>query len=276
MHKNLPVQHFSRGFISVNEELRQSDQSIMELGGSRETYRAALEERKEKEMVEVEDWIDQTQGELYRSMSQEGRRRSSVLLSEECRERINLIIKDYEEKGFKKRRIQEDMEDTAARKPFEGSKYGTLREKHNMFMNFIFAIELKQQERRQTELAEMEIIKTQELEAETKLAEERRAEAEREEEERREAERRERERREAEARHQRWRAEDRGEEVQEVEILLSSTAGFDLAGNPLQLSEDKRNVLSSGRFIGSIYVGQEESWTERQGGENSYSWRVRL
>ena len=151
----------------------------MELTGSSETYRAALGERKEKEMGEVEEWIDQTQVELYKSLSQEGRRRSSVILSEDCRQKIDLIIKDYEEKGFKKRRIQEDMEDTAAKKPFEGSKYGTLREKHNTFMNFIFAIDLKQQEKRQAELAEMEIIKNKELEAETKLAEERRAEEER-------------------------------------------------------------------------------------------------
>ena len=242
----------------------------MDLTGSSETYRAAMEERNEKEMGEVEEWLDQTQVELYKSLSQEGRRRSSLILSEECREKIDLIIQDYEEKGFKKRRIQENMEDTQARKPFEGSKYGTLREKHNTFMNFIFAIELKQQEKRQAELAEMEILKNQELEAETKLAEERRAEEEREEEERREAERRERERRQAEARHERWREE---------EILLpsiSSTPGYDLAGNPLQLSEDKRNPLSSGRFIGSIYVGQEESWTDSQAGEKSHSWRVRI
>ena len=140
-------------------------QSIMELTGSSETYRAALGERKEREMGEVEEWIDKTQVELYKSLSQEGRSRSSLILSEECRQKIDLIIKDYEEKGFKKRRIQEDMEETAARKPFQGSKYGTLREKHNTFMNFIFAIDLKQQEKRQAELAEMEITKNKELEA---------------------------------------------------------------------------------------------------------------
>ena len=244
-------------------------QSIMDLTGSSETYRAAMEERKKKEMEEVEEWLDQTQVELYQSLSQEGRRRSSVILSEECREKIDLIMKDYEEKGFKKRRIQENMEDTPARKPFEGSKYGTLREKHNTFMNFIFAIELKQKEKRQAELAEIEMIKNQELEAETKLAEERRAEDEREEEERREAERRARERREAEARHERWRED-------ELVLVASSTPGYDLTGNPLQLSEEKRNPLCSGRFIGSIYVGQEESWTDSRGGEKSHSWRVRI
>ena len=246
----------------------------MELTGSSEIYRAAMEERKTREMVEVEEWIDQSQVELYRSISQGGRRRSSVVLSEQCREKIDLILKDYEEKGFKKRRIQEDMEDTAARKPFEGSKYGTLREKHNTFMNFIFAIELKQQEKRQAELAEMEMIKNKELEEETKLAEERRAEEEREQEERREAERRERERREAEAKHQRWREEEEQEEVEEIH--LRSTPGYDLTGNPLQLSDDKSNALCSGRFIGSIYIGQEEGWTDRQAGEKSHSWRVRL
>ena len=248
----------------------------MELTGSSEIYKAAMEERKTREMVEVEEWIDQSQVELYRSISQGGRRRSSVVLSEQCRGKIDLILKDYEEKGFKKRRIQEDMEDTAARKPFEGSKYGTLREKHNTFMNFIFAIELKQQEKRQAELAEMEMIKNKELEEETKLAEERRAEEEREQEERREADRRERERREAEAKHLRWRELEEGEVEVEEELLLGPSGGYDLAGNPLQLSEDKRNALCSGRFIGSIYVGQEESWTDRGAGESSHSWRVRI
>ena len=74
----------------------------MDLTASSQTYRAALQERKEKEMEEVEEWIDQTQVELYKSLSQDGRRRSSVILSEECRQKIDLIMKDYEEKGFKK------------------------------------------------------------------------------------------------------------------------------------------------------------------------------
>ena len=126
----------------------------MNLSGTSETYRAALAERREKEMDQVEQWIDTTQAQLYKSINEDGRRRSSFLMSEDCMDNINMIIKEYELRGFRKRRIQEEMEDVAAKNPFSGSKFGTLREKHNTFMNFIFAIELRQREKKQREMAD--------------------------------------------------------------------------------------------------------------------------
>ena len=65
----------------------------MNLSGNSETYRAALDERKEKEMVEVEEWIDSTQSELYQLINKDGRRRSSFVMSEECMEHISKITR---------------------------------------------------------------------------------------------------------------------------------------------------------------------------------------
>ena len=164
------------------------------------------------------------------------------------------------------------MESATAKKPFEGAKFGSLREKHNTFMNFIFTLERKQEDKRYTEMTELQRMKEEQLELERKEEEERKVEEKREEEERLEAERRERERREAEARHQRWRGE--GEE--DCALPTARPPVHDLSGNPLQLSQEKTNQCS-GHFIGAIYVGAEsESWTDRQRGEKSSSWRVRL
>ena len=256
-------------------ESGQSEAQLrMNLSGTSETYRAALEERREKEMDQVEQWIDTTQAQLYKSINEDGRRRSSFLMSEDCMDNINMIIKEYELQGFRKRRIQEEMEDVAAKNPFSGSKFGTLREKHNTFMNFIFAIELRQREKKQREIADRRTQTDRQLELDRQIEAEKKAEAERDEAERLEAERRERERKEAEVRHLRWRGQELEQEV-DAGCYLNPPAS-DLSGNPLELSEDKRNHLS-GHFIGSIYVGgEEESWTDRQAGEKSSSWRVRL
>ena len=47
------------------------------------------------------------------------------------------------------------MESANAKKPFEGAKFGSLREKHNTFMNFIFTLERKQEDKRNTEMTEL-------------------------------------------------------------------------------------------------------------------------
>ena len=153
----------------------------MNLSGDSESYRAALGERRQREMEEVETWIDDTQAELYKSMGREGRRRSSFILSEECMKNISQIVRDYDLRGFRKRRIQEAMEEISAKKPFEGAMFGTLREKHNTFMNFIFAIEIRQKKKRETEMEEAQRIKEEQLELEKKIEEEKKAEEEKDE-----------------------------------------------------------------------------------------------
>ena len=77
----------------TEESLVFSSVRKMNLSGNSETYQAALEERRAKEMVEVEEWIDSTQLELYRLINKDGRRRSSFLMSEECMEHISNITR---------------------------------------------------------------------------------------------------------------------------------------------------------------------------------------
>merc|ERR1712002_1403120 len=82
----------------------------------------ATDERKKQEMEALELWIDETEKELYDNACKEGRRRSSVILSDEFIELVANLKTDYEAKGFKKRRVQEAMDATPALKPFTSAK----------------------------------------------------------------------------------------------------------------------------------------------------------
>merc|ERR1719471_1534006 len=100
---------------------------------------------------------------------------------------------------------KETMEYSKALKPFDGSTHGTVREKHNKFMNFIFTIANQQRLQRETDQREVE---RREQEIREKLEQEERDredERRRSEEERLENIRLDRERREAEAKHEAWR-----------------------------------------------------------------------
>merc|ERR1711971_1037312 len=130
-------------------------------------YRQAQEERMSKEMRDVEAWIDEKQKEFYAFLAKSGssgRRRSSFILSQECMENIGGLLEDYDNNGFKKKRIQDGMEFTDATTPFDGARFGTLREKHNTFMNFILTLHSKQKRKRDEEQDEIDRIETQKRE----------------------------------------------------------------------------------------------------------------
>ena len=116
-----------------------------------------------KEMRDLEFWIDEKQEEFYAFLaksSSSGRRRSSFILSQECMENIGGLMEDYDNNGFKRKRIQDGMEFTDASKPFDGARFGTLREKHNTFMNFILTLHSKQKQKRDEEQDEIRSIIT--------------------------------------------------------------------------------------------------------------------
>merc|ERR1711872_48442 len=119
-----------------------------------EVMMATTEERTRQEMEALELWIDETEKELYDKASKEGRRRSSVILSDEFIELVERLKIDYEDKGFMRRRVQEAMEYALARKPFTSAKFGTLREKNNTLMNFLLTLETKQREKKEAEREE--------------------------------------------------------------------------------------------------------------------------
>ena len=104
--------------------------------------------------------MDETQAQFYNFLAENctEEEKSTFILSEKCMENVNIIIKSYDDKGFKKKRIQDGMEFVDARKPFENAKFGTLREKHNTYMNFILTLNSKQKEKRLIEKIEMEKI----------------------------------------------------------------------------------------------------------------------
>ena len=161
--------------------------------------------------------------------------------------------------------FKETMEYSKALKPFDGSTHGTVREKHNKFMNFILTIANQQRLQRETDQREVE---RQEQEIREKLEQEERDredERRRLEEERLENIRLDRERREAEARHEAWRLS--------LQRESSSTQV-----NPLHISNDLKNSLIDGKFIGSIYVDNNnpDNWSDRFNQQGGSSWRVRL
>ena len=230
-------------------------------------------------MEDVERWIDDKQKEFYDFIAKNcpsGRRRSSFILSEECMNQILNVLENYENNGFKKKRIQDSMEFTDALKPFDGARFGTLREKHNTFMNFILTLNSKQKQKRDEEKAEIDRIERDKKELEELVEKERRDNLALAEAQRLENERRERERIEAEIRHKTWRSCPCVPEPKAKQLQL--TGALDLHGNPLQLSQEHRNTFSDGRFIGSIYVNNDsQNWTEKYlENDKSTSWRVRL
>lgn len=239
----------------------------MDLSLDREAYKQALQDRSTEEMKHLEDWIDKTQDnfhDLLNSPQLSNRRRSSVIFTGECIGCVEQILQDYEHRGFKKKRVQEAMEDYKARKPFEGSVLGTVREKHNKFMNFIFTIFTKQKQRQDNEREEFERTESEKRELVEKEERERMLERKRREEELLENIQRERERREAELKHQAWRlATQQNSKVTEA--------------IPMNVSNQQNNSLCDGKFIGSIYIGNKDSenWTDRFHNSKT-SWRVRL
>ena len=51
----------------------------------------------------------------------------------------------------------------------------------------------------------------------------------------------------------------------------------DVKGNPLNLSNERSNVLTEALFIGSVYVGREDQGQAREHQDrDTSSWRVRL
>ena len=232
-----------------------------------------------KEMEDVESWIDDKQQEFYAFLAKSGssgRRRSSFILSQECMDNILSILENYENNGFKKKRIQDGMEFTDALRPFDGARFGTLREKHNTFMNFILTLHGKQKQKRDEEKAEIDRIERDKKELEELEEKERRDHLALAEAQRLENEKRERERIEAEIRHKTWRSCPCEPEPEAKHLQL--TGALDLDGNPLQLSQEHRNTFSDGRFIGSIYVNNDSpNWTEKYlENDKSSKWRVRL
>ena len=229
-------------------------------------------------MEDLELWIDEKQKEFYEFLARNGsgRRRSSFILSEECMNKILSILENYEHNGFKKKRIQDGMEFTDASRPFDGARFGTLREKHNTFMNFILTLNSQQKQKRDEEEAEIERNEKHKKELEELVEKERRDNLALAEAQKLENERRERERIEAEIRHKTWRSCPCEPEPQAKHF--QQTGALDLDGNPLQLSQEHRNSFSDGRFIGSIYVNNDSpNWTEKYlENDKSSSWRVRL
>merc|ERR1719277_1787816 len=177
-------------------------------------------------MIELENWVDETQAQFYNFLAENctEEEKSTFILSEKCMENINNIIKSYDDKGFKKKRIQDGMEFVDASKPFENAKFGTLREKHNTYMNFILT------------LRELERL---------------------------ENERRERERIEAEMKHAAWRKRILEEDPNIDKIETPSLLPRDMNGIPMEIAEEKQNSFSDGRFIGAVYIKDSEDWDER-------------
>ena len=235
---------------------------------------AATEDRTRQEMEALEAWIDETEEELYGKASREGRRRSSVILSDEFIELVERLKKDYDNKGFMKRRVQEAMETTKARKPFTSAKFGTLREKNNTLMNFLLTLEAKQQEKKETERKEAEKAERERIEKERERREKELKEATEKENVRIEAERREIERKTAEMLHEEWKKAEamKDKELESVQVppLLASNI-LDIHGNPLKLSDTRRNTLAEG-------LGWFSSWDRDSDKkkEKTISWRVKL
>ena len=165
----------------------------------------ATQDRTKQEMEALELWIDGTEKDLYENASKEGRRRSSVILSDEFTELVQKHKDDYEARGFMKRRVQEAMDIALAVKPFTSAKFGTLREKNNTLMNFLLMLEAKQREKKEADRREAEIIETKRMDDEREVIEAALRDKQQKENERFEAERREIERKNAERLHEEWK-----------------------------------------------------------------------
>jgi len=193
-----------------------------------------------EELSACEGWLDQAEELLYARVAQV-EASTGDLLDDELVGLVARLKIEYKEKGFMKRRVQEGMEEWRAARPYASAVYFTLREKNNTVMNFLRTLEGRQQELR---------------EAQNRLAEARVAALKQEAEERAAARRLESAARELEAQ--------------------KRQKGMDISGNKLDLSgEARKNKLTEGRFVGSIYVGGEEERSEGQR-DKSNSWRVKL
>merc|ERR1719357_1466800 len=181
------------------------------------------EERTKLEMEALEDWIDETERKLYNNAIQKQKA-------------------EYEVKGFMKKRVQEAMEFTPAKRPFTTAKFGTLREKNNTLMNLLLTLETKQKMKKEAEKEKAENEERIRLEADLK-------EKQRKEDERLEAEKRAIERMEAE------------KIERELESSLSDVdlkVVLDVHGNPIKLSDMRRNALAEEMCWLSSYDRDED------------------
>jgi len=193
-----------------------------------------------EELVALEEWLDIAEQQLFARVTQV-ESTTGDLLDSELVILVGRLKVEYKEKGFMKRRVQEGMEEWKAARPYASAVFFTLREKNNTVMNFLRTLEGRQQELR---------------DAQNRLAEARAEQLKQEAEERAAARRLEAAAREIEAQ--------------------KRQRGLDVAGNKLDLSgEARKNKLTEGRFVGSIYVGGEEERSEGQR-DKSNSWRVKL
>jgi len=193
-----------------------------------------------EELVALEEWLDTAEQQLFARVTQV-ESTTGDLLDSELVILVGRLKVEYKEKGFMKRRVQEGMEEWKAARPYASAVFFTLREKNNTVMNFLRTLEGRQQELR---------------DAQNRLAEARAEQLKQEAEERAAARRLEAAAREIEAQ--------------------KRQRGLDVAGNKLDLSgEARKNKLTEGRFVGSIYVGGEEERSEGQR-DKSNSWRVKL
>jgi len=193
-----------------------------------------------EELVALEEWLDLAEQQLFAQVTQV-ESTTGDLLDSELVILVGRLKVEYKEKGFMKRRVQEGMEEWKAARPYASAVFFTLREKNNTVMNFLRTLEGRQQELR---------------DAQNRLAEARAEQLKQEAEERAAARRLEAAAREIEAQ--------------------KRQRGLDVAGNKLDLSgEARKNKLTEGRFVGSIYVGGEEERSEGQR-DKSNSWRVKL
>merc|ERR1719153_593031 len=212
------------------------------------------EERTKLEMEALEDWIDETERKLYNNASKDNSRRLSYIFTEEFVDLVQKQKADYEVKGFMKKRVQDAMDLTPAKKPFTTAKFGTLREKNNTLMNLLLTLETKQKMKKEAEKEKAENEERIRLEADLK-------EKQRKEDERLEAEKRAIERMEAE------RLE------RELESSLSDfdpKIVLDVHGNPIKLSDTRRNALAEGMCWLSSYDRDEDQDRVEK------SWRVRI
>ena len=205
-------------------------------------------------MEALEDWIDETERKLYNTASKDNSRRLSYIFTEEFVDLVQKQKAEYEVKGFMKKRVQDAMESTPARRPFTTAKFGTLREKNNTLMNLLWTLETKQKMKKEAEREEAE-------NAERIILEEELKEKQRKEDERLDAERRAIERMEAERKER------------ELEASLSDVdpkTMLDIHGNPIQLSDTRRNTLAEGMGWLSTYDRNEDRDRVEK------SWRVRI
>ena len=82
----------------------------------------------------IEDWLDQTSNELLqvsllceRSIEQLG----------DSLQRLQDIKKEYNDRGFARLSVQENIDRSKAKRPFTSSELPSLREKHRMVLDMI-------------------------------------------------------------------------------------------------------------------------------------------